>query len=233
MMIDESFRVLWRADKFLSFAIAVLLTVVSATIGAASNAKRGKPVRSEPYEVVRLSLRPSAEIEPASRPLRIVETKPARIVSGEAARQQLLAEHKCLSEAMYYEARGEGEKGQMAVANVVLNRLAGGEHGRTICAVVYQGSHLRYCQFTFACDGSLNRPKSSADWRLAQILAAQLLTRQWHLEDDTLGATHYHTTAVFPRWAAHLGRVRKIGNHIFYGENAPRLAANNIRGSVQ
>ncbi len=67
------------------------------------------------------------------------------------------------------------EEGQRAVAEVILHRLAEGGHGHTICNVVYEGVGQTFCQFTFACDGSLQQPKVSEPWRAAQVLAARLM----------------------------------------------------------
>src|SRR5204862_6551245 len=61
---------------------------------------------------------------------------------------------KCLASAIYFEARGEPVRGQIAVAQVVLNRAFSGHYPNTVCGVVYQNSHRHLaCQFTFACDG--------------------------------------------------------------------------------
>ena len=70
---------------------------------------------------------------------------------------KLLAEHRCLSEVLYYEARGEGVKGQKAVAEVVFHRMRTGNYGHSICAVVYEGADQPGCQFSFTCNGDLTR----------------------------------------------------------------------------
>jgi spore germination cell wall hydrolase CwlJ-like protein len=78
---------------------------------------------------------------------------------------QLATEHRCLTEALYYEARGEGRNGQEAVAEVVFHRLnAGGRYGHSICAVVYKGSSRPGCQFSFTCNGDLKRPREAQAW---------------------------------------------------------------------
>ncbi len=68
------------------------------------------------------------------------------------------SELKCLATAIYFEARGEPEEGQLAVAQVVLNRVKNPAYPNTICGVVYQNKTKRNrCQFSFACDGRSDR----------------------------------------------------------------------------
>ncbi|HUJ02058.1 MAG TPA: cell wall hydrolase, partial [Rhizomicrobium sp.] len=81
---------------------------------------------------------------------------------AELAGAKLASESDCLAQVMYYEARGEGLAGEKAVAEVVLRRTHNGNYARTVCGVVHEGvreGHKTGCQFSFACDGSLDRPK--------------------------------------------------------------------------
>jgi len=117
---------------------------------------------------------------------------------------------------MYYEARSEGEDGQKAVAEVVFHRMNTGNYGHSICAVVYEGAQQAVCQFSFACDGSREALKAQEPWRLAQALAARILTGEEHLNNATGGAVNFHTAAVQPGWAGEYVRTVQIGNHIFY-----------------
>jgi spore germination cell wall hydrolase CwlJ-like protein len=154
--------------------------------------------------------------------------RPQPILAGGTAAdalEKMAREHRCLSEVIYFEARGESEAGQIAVADVIFARLAGHEHGDTLCAVIYEGAGQTFCQFTFACDGSLDRPRAAAPWRAAQILAARIMAGQ--APRSGLSATYYHSLAVRPSWIAQMQRVGQIGNHIFY-RAAPVLAA--LRG---
>jgi hypothetical protein len=124
-------------------------------------------------------------------------------------------EHRCLSEAIYFEARGESREGQVAVGEVVLNRVRSSAYPNTVCGVVYQGSHrVTGCQFTFTCDGSLGRQPRGRPWRQARDIAAELIAGEHN--SVTGNATHYHTTAVWPRWAPRLIETNRIGAHIFY-----------------
>jgi spore germination cell wall hydrolase CwlJ-like protein len=124
-------------------------------------------------------------------------------------------QHACLSQAIYYEARGETQRGQIAVAEVVMNRVRSRHYPNSICGVVYQGSHrVTGCQFTFTCDGSLNhRPRGRA-WDRAQRVATAVLLG--YTRPVTQHATHYHTHAVNPVWNSGLVETTSIGSHVFY-----------------
>lgn len=121
----------------------------------------------------------------------------------------------CLTAAVYYEAAGEGEQGQRAVAQVVLNRVRHPAFPARVCDVVYQGSERRTgCQFTFTCDGSLTRRPSRDGWDRARKIAADALAGS---VDTAVGmATHYHANWVVPYWAPRLDKIAAVGNHIFY-----------------
>ncbi len=125
---------------------------------------------------------------------------------------------KCLAEAIYFEARGEPERGQNAVAQVVLNRLKNPAYPSTICGVVYQNSNQRNrCQFSFACDGIPDRVSSQSAWKSALALANKVVADEKTLYMSDVGAaTHYHATYVRPNWAGEMQKVEKIGRHVFY-----------------
>lgn len=121
----------------------------------------------------------------------------------------------CLSEAVYYEARSEDTIGQMAVAEVVMNRVRDPRFPKTVCAVVYQG-HYRDtgCQFTFTCDGSLGSKPKGVAWDRARAVALHVLLGL--AKPVTNKATHYHTDYVNPYWKAGMVETEVIGTHIFY-----------------
>jgi len=123
---------------------------------------------------------------------------------------------ECLTAAVYYEARSESLDGQRAVAQVVLNRARHPTYPNTVCGVVYQGSHRRTgCQFSFTCDGSMQRGvRNAAGWETARQIAAAALAGYVYGPVGT--ATHYHTTAIRPWWAPSLTRAITVGAHIFY-----------------
>jgi len=122
---------------------------------------------------------------------------------------------RCLSEALYFEARGETVKGQFAVAEVILNRVKSARFPGSICGVINQGTGKRYqCQFTYTCDGRaerINEPRAFE--RVAKVARAAMDGKAPAL---TKGATHYHTTAVKPNWSRVYTRTARIGVHIFY-----------------
>lgn len=122
---------------------------------------------------------------------------------------------KCLTEALYFEARGEGLAGQIAVAEVILNRVDSRRYPNSVCGVVRQGAeNLNACQFSYNCDG---KPEVVADkraWARAGRIARRMIDgREREL---TLNATHYHNGDVSPRWARRLVRTARIGDHTFY-----------------
>lgn len=125
------------------------------------------------------------------------------------------AQWRCLTEALYFEARGESIEGQYAVAEVILNRVDHGNYPETICNVIGQGTGRQFaCQFTYTCDG---QPEDIADvtaWhRLGHIARIMI---DGAPRDLTAGATHYHADWVNPRWASLFPRTAEIGIHLFY-----------------
>lgn len=125
---------------------------------------------------------------------------------------------ECLSEALYFEARGETVKGQFAVAEVIMNRVKSARFPNSLCGVIRQGTGKRYqCQFTYTCDGHaevISEPKAFE--RVSKVARAVM---DGHAEDLTKGATYYHTTAVTPRWARVFEQTTRIGVHVFYRNN--------------
>ena len=120
----------------------------------------------------------------------------------------------CLTQAIYYEAGFEPMSGRRAVAQVVLNRMRHPAFPKSVCGVVYQRNATPVCQFSFVCDGSLDRRPEPGAWRIAQQLAAEALSGK--VEASVGSATHYHADYVAPRWAPLLAKIHKIGAHIFY-----------------
>ncbi len=124
-------------------------------------------------------------------------------------------EARCLAQAVYFEARSEPLEGQLAVAQVVLNRVQDRRYPGTICEVVFQNDHRRHrCQFSFACDGLSDTPFNSRAWGIAQRLSYVASTGQWH--DLSGRATHYHANYVRPYWNAKMHRTAEYGRHSFY-----------------
>ena len=134
------------------------------------------------------------------------------------------AEWRCLSEALYFEARGESVRGQFAVGEVILNRVDSANFPNTICGVINQGTGRRYaCQFTYTCDGHAERINEPAAYRRVGKIARLMLDGADR--PLTSGATYYHTTAVCPSWSRRFERTAQIGVHLFYRANT-RTASN-------
>jgi hypothetical protein len=135
-------------------------------------------------------------------------------------------ESQCLATALYFEARGESELGQKAVAEVIMTRAGSGRYPGSICGVVYQGSHRHLsCQFTFTCDGIADRPRDRAAWEHARRVAATMIVQAQDRRPITNWATHYHANYVNPRWASKLTRTARVGTHIFYRDRFAKRSA--------
>ena len=122
-------------------------------------------------------------------------------------------EWQCLTQALYFEARGEGLKGQFAVAEVILNRRDSGLYPASVCGVVNQrggGS----CQFCYVCDGLSDVMRDAKARDIAGRIAKVML--DGGERKLTQGATHFHTKAVSPSWAKRFPRTAVIGAHRFY-----------------
>lgn len=130
----------------------------------------------------------------------------------------------CLSEALYFEARGETVKGQFAVAEVIMNRVSSQRFPDTVCGVINQGTGRKYaCQFTYTCDGRDERIGEPTAFERVRKVARAVLDKR--VAPLTSGATHYHTTAVRPNWARVYTKTARIGVHIFY-RHTYRTASN-------
>ena len=122
-------------------------------------------------------------------------------------------EFQCLASALYFESRGEGIKGQVAVAEVILNRVDSSRFPSTICGVVNQGNG-NGCQFSFTCDGKPERVSEPAAWLTASKIARAMMDGAPRNLTD--GAMYFHTPAVRPSWSRSLQKTAEIGQHIFY-----------------
>lgn len=129
----------------------------------------------------------------------------------------------CLALNTYHEAKNQSMIGQIATAQVVMNRVVDKRYPNTVCEVVkqgikYKGSDIpvrHKCQFSWYCDGKDDMPKNEKAWFKAQDYARIVLSGRIAL-DVTEGATHYHATYVKPAWAKTKTRTTRIEKHIFY-----------------
>ncbi|NBB99028.1 MAG: hypothetical protein GVY34_12840 [Alphaproteobacteria bacterium] len=161
---------------------------------------------------------PLRSLLPVSRPdgLSLRAVRYSRTWLRKVALRTPSNDEACLATAIYHEARGESLKGQFAVAEVILNRVASRQFPNSICGVVFQGATggRGGCQFSFACDGKSDalRNRGSADLarRIAQVMA------DGGQSGLTAGALYFHTTAVSPSWSRRFTRTTQIGSHLFY-----------------
>lgn len=148
--------------------------------------------------------------------------QPFRLASALDASRDL----DCLTQAAYYEARGEGREGMQAVAQVVLNRARHPAFPKSVCGVVYQGAgRSTGCQFSFTCNGAMRGAVNRAAWNRARDVASKALSGA--VFAPVGNATHFHTTGVSPGWRNALIRVNQVGQHLFYrfgGRNGSRDA---------
>lgn len=153
---------------------------------------------------------------------------------------------ECLTQAVYYESRGEPREGQVAVAQVVMNRVSSGRYPASVCAVVFQGADRPGCQFSFACEG--NRQGTAinpASWARSQAVAQEVLAAARSpnpapFNSGPTGADHFHADYVQPKWAGQMQRLVQIGRHIFFNSGqksapqpafAPQSQAENSLGT--
>ena len=127
----------------------------------------------------------------------------------------------CLATAIYFEARNQPLEGQVAVAQVILERRDDPNYPDTVCGVVTAGGeHRNKCAFSFYCDGKPEKIVDEKAFFIAKSIAWNALNG--HIKDVTGGyATHYHANYVQPSWAVVLKPTKVIGDHIFYREEGP------------
>lgn len=186
---------------------------------------------SQPAAAVKLaSLGPAMlpPVTPVAPPIELPATlavlpPPAPGVPPPSPAQRLHLEGKeraraerCLANAVYFEARSEPFRGQVAVAQVVLNRVFSPFYPNDICSVVYQNAkrHLA-CQFTFACDGQRDVITERGAWARARRVAQKTLDGQLYV--TAVGtSTHYHAVYVHPNWTREMRKMVREGVHNFY-----------------
>ena len=178
-------------------------TGMFGALQAAANAPRPTPLLYTDVMPVTVEITPDEPVET----LHLANTR--KVISR--------ADLDCMAEALYHEARGEGRQGQMAVAEVILNRVDSGAFPRTVCGVINQPS-----QFSYTIGGA--KPiRNKAAYLRAKAIAQDALSgapRQL-----TGGATYFHTPAVRPAWSRRFQKTVQIGRHIFY-RTGQRIASN-------
>jgi N-acetylmuramoyl-L-alanine amidase len=129
----------------------------------------------------------------------------------------------CLALNVYHEARDQPFIGQVAVAQVVMNRVKDDRYPDNVCDVVEQGPTYSWtenfpvrnrCQFSWYCDGKSDVPKDKEAWEKARLIAHGVYNG--NLDDFVEGSTHYHAVYVRPEWAETKTPVVQIQDHVFY-----------------
>ena len=129
----------------------------------------------------------------------------------------------CLALNVYHEAKNQPFIGQVAVAQVVMNRVYDERYPNTVCEVVEQGPTYSWkpdfpirnrCQFSWYCDGLSDTPTEKDAWDNAIMVANGVYHNNF--EDFVEGATHYHAYYVAPEWASAKTYIVRIEDHIFY-----------------
>ncbi|GFO80406.1 MAG: hypothetical protein A49_00330 [Methyloceanibacter sp.] len=227
--------------KVLLMVFTLLVVTVPARAGdVAQNDKHSAAMHNANAGLTAAAQAVAAQIAPEETADRVLAETPGSGVSAAALEVAAMGnapvsvdaasarELRCLAEGIYFEARGEPWRGQLAVGRVILNRVASRHYPDTICGVVYQNSHLHNrCQFSFACDGKPDTIGNTAVWSRVRGYAAWLLANEPN--DETSGseyrvlaslasATHYHADYVRPHWAKFFELTARIGRHIFYAD---------------
>mgnify|MGYP003121057312 CR=1 FL=1 len=129
----------------------------------------------------------------------------------------------CLALNVYHEAKNQNAIGQIAVAQVTMNRVYDDRYPDTVCEVVKQGPTYSWkpdypiknrCQFSWYCDGLSDTPTEEYAWEYAQVIAHEVY--YGNVVDVVEGATHYHAHYVKPEWASSKTYIVRIDDHIFY-----------------
>ena len=138
----------------------------------------------------------------------------AMVISQSASADTRLEDLQCLAKNVYFEGRNQPWVGQVAIAQVTLNRVKSLAFPNTICEVVRQKKR-NICQFSWYCDGKSDQPKDIKDYDKATDVAIQVYSGT--IPDVTEGALWYHATYIRrPFWAYSMKEMVKINEHIFY-----------------
>jgi hypothetical protein len=183
-------------------AMSVALPTINYTLPTLANPLVQSLARGNIFTLP-LRAAPAAPVPAVGQPL-------STLVAAHGTGPALDAEATCLATAVYFESMGESLEGQLAVAQVVMNRARSGRYPTSWCAVVKQKA-----QFSFVRSGQFPRIDAAGQaWRKAQAIARIAAGKMAEvIPTDVLW---YHADYVAPGWGRRLARVDKIGAHIFY-----------------
>jgi spore germination cell wall hydrolase CwlJ-like protein len=192
-----------RAVEALRPVPSTSTSTTSALTLAEARAQRLSPVSQTDTRLRGVEVGPWSLAQGTRSSVREVD---ASMPSGHARRHHEL---RCLAMNIYFEARGESRRGQLAVAAVTLNRKRSPHYPDSICAVVWQSR-----QFSWTHQSVWHRPRNDRAWRFAMKLANEVYHNKVKL--PVVSATHFHARYVAPEWSTQMKRVARIGKHLFY-----------------
>jgi spore germination cell wall hydrolase CwlJ-like protein len=201
-----------RAGAFASAALLIALfsgAGLSSALAQDQIVVANAPVAAEPTSDLRFVSSPVVQDIPAQQPAASANSL-QELVSSIPADSELSAELLCLAQAVYFEARGEELRGQLAVARVVINRATSGQFPDDYCSVVRQRG-----QFSFVHGGQIPSAETgSTAWRKAVAIARIAHQDLW--QSAAGDALYFHAARVNPQWASNRGAVTRIDGHVFY-----------------
>lgn len=146
----------------------------------------------------------------------------------------LAEEINCMALNIYFEARNQSVKGQIAVGLVTINRVLSKHYPNSICGVVWQQNKNKkgklVAQFSWTLDGVHDNPSEAESWARSKATAESLLDEGslFNMSDFTEGATHYHASYVTPYWSSSLTQTLIVGDHLFY-TNSPVVKSSSSK----
>ncbi|WP_292926566.1 cell wall hydrolase [Nitrosomonas sp.] len=201
---DSSMRQIW--------IVTCLATSLLLGQAVAADQARKAEIAESKAEVLEEKAAPDGSKVPPT-PAQLISKPQAQAVDA-IGEEPLDGAVTCLARSIYWEARGQGDTGMEAVANVVMNRVGHEGFPNTICGVVKQGHEQGACQFSWWCDGRSDDAKENESYAIAKEIARKALNRQ--LKDRTGGALYFHHRKVVPGWSKEYAKMAEVGEFIFY-----------------
>jgi spore germination cell wall hydrolase CwlJ-like protein len=195
---------IWAAASLVTFLLVGQTT-------AADQAQEAETAKSKAEVLEEKAAPEGSKVLPT--PAQIITKAQAQAVdpTGEESLDDAIT---CLARSIYWEARGEGDAGMEAIANVIMNRTGHEGFPNTICGVVKQGQEQGACQFSWWCDGRSDDATEEEPYSHAKEIARKALNRQ--LKDRTGGALYFHHRKLAPNWSKEYIRTVEVGEHVFY-----------------
>ncbi|WP_462321016.1 cell wall hydrolase [Halochromatium sp.] len=205
-----------RTASIAAFAATIVPSMLLSPVLEPRETKELKPVETRLEPLSQVSPAEAVATADSSAPTACAIPSDARPIARVTEVEPAIDEDlHCLALNIYHEARSEPLTGQIAVAQVTLNRVASEAFPESVCDVVKQGGQKRNrCQFSWWCDGKSDHPTEEKAWRKSLDLGRQILAEQ--SPDPTNGALYYHATYVSPKWSRSFQRTAQIGRHLFY-----------------